>query len=254
MSLRDAWDTHAEDWIRWARAPGHDSYWRFHARRFLELVPAPGALTLDIGGGEGRVGRDLGRRGHRVVEVDGSPAMAHAAATHDEPVTVVVGDAARLPVRDGSADLAVAFMSLQDVDDLDGAIGEAARVLAPGGRLCLAIVHPVNSAGTFEGERGDATRPFVVRGSYFEERRYREDVERDGFRMTFHSMHRTLERFSRALEAHGFLVEAVREVTEDDPDDTWYRMPMFLHLRAVGPGPVTPLAPAPRARTTSGSR
>jgi ubiquinone/menaquinone biosynthesis C-methylase UbiE len=170
MSLRDAWDTHAEDWIRWARAPGHDSYWRFRGRRFLELVPEPGRLTLDVGGGEGRLGRDLQGRGHRVVEVDGSPAMARAAATHDEPMVVAVGDAARLPVRDGVADLAVAFMSLQDIDDLDGAIGEVARVLERGGRLCLAIVHPVNSAGRFEGESGDPTRPFVVRGSYFEER------------------------------------------------------------------------------------
>lgn len=233
MSLRDAWDTQADEWIRWARAPGHDSYWRFHGRRFLELLPLAGRLTLDVGGGEGRLGRDLRRIGHTVVEIDGSPKMARAAASHEEPVTVAVGDAARLPVRDDAADLVTAFMSLQDVDDLGGAIGEIARALEPGGRFCLAIVHPVNSAGSFEGVRGDARRPFVVRGSYFDERRYSDALERDGFTMTFHSVHRSLETFSRALERHGFLVEAIREVTEEDPDDTWYRMPLFLHLRAV---------------------
>ena len=55
-------------------------------------------------------------------------------------------------------------MSLQDIDDLAGAVAELGRVLAPNGRLCLAIVHPLSSAGVFadEGE----TSPFVIAGSY----------------------------------------------------------------------------------------
>lgn len=59
MSLQDAWDAHADEWVRWARAPGHDSYWRFHRQRFLALLPPPGRLTLDLGAGEGRLARDL---------------------------------------------------------------------------------------------------------------------------------------------------------------------------------------------------
>ena len=230
--LRAAWDANADRWVRWARAPGHDSYWQFHGRRFFELVPPPRRLTVDVGCGEGRVGRDLARRGHRVVAVDGSPAMARAARTSDRPLPVTVADAAALPLRDRAADLVIAFMSLQDVDDLVGAVGEAARVLEPGGRLCLAIVHPLNSAGTFEGDRGDATAPFVVRGSYLADFGYVDDIERDGFEMTFHSAHRPLEAYARALEAAGFVVDALREVTVDDPGDRWRRIPLFLHLRA----------------------
>ena len=50
MSLRDAWDAQAEQWAVWARAPGHDSYWRFHRDRFLELLPdAIGGPILDLG-------------------------------------------------------------------------------------------------------------------------------------------------------------------------------------------------------------
>src|SRR5271155_5150954 len=142
MSMREAWDSHAEEWIRWVRTPGHDSYEHFHGREFLTLLPPPGRCTVDLGGGEGRLGRDLRRLGHRVVAFDGSPALAHACATHEDPVPVAVADAARVAARDECADLVVAFMSLHDIDDVADAVGEAARLLVPDGKFCLAIVHP----------------------------------------------------------------------------------------------------------------
>jgi SAM-dependent methyltransferase len=218
--------------VRWAGAD-HDSYWRFHGRRFGELVPAPGRLTVDIGCGEGRVGRDLIARGHRVVALDSSFVLARAARHHEVAQPVIVADAAVLPFRAGCADVVVAFMSLHDVDDLFGAISEAARLLAPHGRLCVAIVHPLNSAGRFDGQREDHEAPFVVRGSYLASHRYRDDVEHDGMTMTFNSEHRPFEAYSRALEKAGLQIEAIREVTVEDPGDRWSRIPMFLDLRAA---------------------
>jgi len=233
MSLRSAWDAEAERWIRWAREPGLDSYWRFHRRHFLQLLPDPGRLTLDVGGGEGRLGRDLQRRGHHVVQVDASATMAVAAATHDEPTPSLVADAVRLPIRTGAVDLVVAFMSLHDTDDLDRALAEIGRVLAPAGRLCLAVVHPLNSAGHFVPSPDDPDRRFVVEHDYFSDRRYCEEVAAGALDMTFHGIHRSLEAMSRALEAHGFLLEALREVGSDDgarhPGAT---IPLFLNIRS----------------------
>ena len=153
QDLASAWEESAAAWIAWARAPGHDSYWRFHRDAFLELVPPPGRLTLDLGCGEGRLARDLKAAGYRLVGVDASPTLVAAAREADPDFDARVADAAALPFADGELDLVVAFMSLQDVDDLDGVVAECARVLEPGGRLCLAIVHPLNSAGTFAGLR-----------------------------------------------------------------------------------------------------
>lgn len=232
MSLRDAWDANAQAWLGWARSPGHDSYEQFHGRRFLELVPPAGRLTLDMGAGEGRLGRDLTAMGHRVVALDSSTTLARASATHPQGLTAVVADAAGVPLRSGCADLVVAFMSLQDIDDLDSAVSEAARVLNSGGQVCIAIVHPINSAGHFEGERGDMAAPFVIPGSYLETFRYHDDVERDGLAMSFHSEHRPLQAYSTALESAGLVIEAIREVTVDDRSDRWARIPLFLHLRA----------------------
>src|SRR2546423_606342 len=142
-SLAAAWEAVAAEWSVWARKPGHDSYWRFHKEPFFALLPPPGRLTIDIGCGEGRVARDLKALGHNVVAVDVSPTMVEFARAADPSMQVIVADAARLPFDDGAADLAIAFMSLQDVDDMPGAIHEAGRVVERGGAFCLSIVHPV---------------------------------------------------------------------------------------------------------------
>jgi SAM-dependent methyltransferase len=231
--LRDAWDTHAEAWIAWARADGHDSYWRFHRDAFLPLVPVPGALTLDIGCGEGRVGRDLARLGHRVLGVDGSFTMAAAAVTHPEAGgPVALADAAALPLADAVADCAVAFMSLQDVDAMEAAVAEAGRVLRRGGRLAMAITHQANTAGRFAPGPDELDRPFVIESSWFERRAVADTCERDGLTMTFHSEHRPLRDYTDALAEGGFVIERLREVTDPDPGSKWQRIPLFLHLLA----------------------
>jgi SAM-dependent methyltransferase len=232
-SLRAAWEEVAGAWLVWARRPGHDSYDRFHAARFLELLPAPGRLTVDVGAGEGRLGRDLHRRGHHVIALDASPTLAAACAAHEAALPTVVADAAAMPLRTACADLVVAFMSLQDVDDLDSSVAEASRLLAEAGRFCLAVVHPLNSAGRFEGERDDRDAPFVVRGSYLEAFRYEDRVERDGLAMRFNSEHRPIDRYAGALERAGLVIEVLREVSTPGTADRWSRIPYFLHIRAV---------------------
>jgi SAM-dependent methyltransferase len=232
--LRNAWNQNAQAWISWARKPGHDSYWRFHRDAFLPLVPPPGRLTLDVGCGEGRVSRDLGRLGHRVIGIDGSPVMAAAADAHpDSGGPVLVGDAATLPVADGAADCVVAFMSLQDVDAMELAIAETGRVLCTGGCLVVAITHQANTAGHFASEVDGQCPPFVIEGSWFERRALADTCERDGLTMTFHSEHRPLGDYADALARGGFLIERIREVGDPNTDDKWHRIPLFLHLRAV---------------------
>lgn len=235
--LRAAWDEHAAAWVRWAREPGHDSYWRFHRDVFLEMVPPPGRRTLDLGCGEGRLARDLRELGHDVVAVDASPAMVAAAREADPDLDVRVADAAELSFDDGTFDCVVAFMSLQDVADFAGAIGEAARVLAPRGRLCVAIVHPLNSAGEFAGEQSDS--PFVVSGSYLDRSHYADSIERDGLELTIVSEHRPLEAYVGAICASGLLIDALREsvlppdAVNVERSRRWLRIPLFLHLRAL---------------------
>jgi ubiquinone/menaquinone biosynthesis C-methylase UbiE len=231
VSLGAAWERHAADWVRWARAPGHDSYWTFHREPFLSLVPRPGRLTLDLGCGEGRVTRDLRDLGHRVVGVDLSPSMVAAAREADPDGEYVRADVAALPFDDGAADLAIAFMTLMDMDQMPRAVGEIGRVLEPAGRFVAAVVHPINSAGQFVPRQGEDDAPFVIE-SYLEQRHYSDYLVREGYEMTFESIHFTLEDYSRALEEAGFLIEQVRELYDDD-NPRWRRVPLFLRWTAV---------------------
>lgn len=235
---QEAWERNAADWIAWARSPGHDSYWQFHRDLFLELVPPPSGRTLDLGCGEGRLARDLAALGHHVVGVDASPTLLAAAREAAPELELHLADAASLPLPDTSFGLVVAFMSLQDVDGLDAAVREAARVLAPGGRLCLAIVHPLNSAGAFVDDAVGGS-PFVIEGSYLESFPYAEEVARDGYAMRFESLHRPLQAYTEALAAAGQLIERLREPplpehgSVSERSERWRRIPLFLHLRAV---------------------
>jgi SAM-dependent methyltransferase len=222
-TLRHAWDAQADEWARFARTPGHDvEHERLNLPAFLELLPPPGRRTLDVGCGEGRIGAELGRRGHRVVGVDTSPRMVELARERHD---AVVADAAALPFADGSFDLVVAYMSLMNMDELHAAVREIGRVLEPGGRLCVAIVHPLN-------------RPLEALDDYFSDRRFAEEVERAGLRMTFESIDRPLEAYTRALAAVGFVIEQVREprptaatVASSPQLAKAAKRPYFLHMR-----------------------
>ena len=157
--MRQGWESEAQNWLIFARTPGYDSS---HAETnlpvLLDLLPPPGHRTLDLACGEGRLSRFLTTLGHNVVGADASPAMVRGAATHQDASPVLLADATQLPFADASFDLVVAYMCLHDIDDMPGAVREAARVLAPAGRLCASIPHPLNTAGTFQG--GDADAPF----------------------------------------------------------------------------------------------
>jgi SAM-dependent methyltransferase len=96
--------------------------------------------VLDVGCGNGRYLAALAGRGHtgRVLGVDLSVGMLRTAAGTG-PAALVAGDAAALPVRDGSVDVALAPHMLYHVPEPAVAVRELHRVTRPGGRVVVVL-------------------------------------------------------------------------------------------------------------------
>lgn len=88
---------------------------------------------LDVGGGTGRAARALPSVDLTVVD----PARGMLREARRRGVAGIGGDAARLPIRDGSMDAVVILDALHHVRDQGRALAEAQRVLRPGGVLVV---------------------------------------------------------------------------------------------------------------------
>lgn len=99
----------------------------------------------DLGCGTGAVSAALAPFVARVVAVDGSPSMIAAARERlgaAANVELREGELEALPVADGELDAAVLYLVLHHVAEPGKVLAEAARALAPGGRLLLVDMNP----------------------------------------------------------------------------------------------------------------
>src|SRR4051812_22521173 len=104
------------------------------------LALRPGEQVLDIGSGPGllaaEMAEEVGAEGG-VHGIDPSDSMLAIARRRGNPVDYRAGDALALPFRDEQFDVAVSTQVYEYVEDIEGALAEARRVLRPGGRLLV---------------------------------------------------------------------------------------------------------------------
>jgi ubiquinone/menaquinone biosynthesis methyltransferase len=129
---------------------GMDGRWK--RRLVAQAGVVPGERALDLASGTGDVALALAARGARVVGLDVTHRMLQlarrkAAGAGTAGVAWTVGDMAALPCPSGAFTLVTTSYGLRNVPDLETAIDEIVRVLAPGGRLLsLDFNRPSNAA------------------------------------------------------------------------------------------------------------
>ncbi len=109
--------------------------------RLQELLGSNIGRLVDIGTGTGRMIELLGDTADHVTGIDRSPEMLRIAraklAEAQTPVEFRQADVGALPLADGSADTVTMHQVLHYIPAPEVALREAARIVAPGGRLLL---------------------------------------------------------------------------------------------------------------------
>lgn len=222
----------------------------------LEHVPLTARRALDLGSGTGFPLLELAERlgpGAHVVGVDPwRTAMQRAgqkrAAWVVPNTSLLLADGARLPLRDGTIELVVSNLGLNNFAEPDAAVAECRRVLTPDGTLALSTNlsgHFREFYATFEevltrlGDRAALSRlhaHIAHRGTI---KTLGDLLGRHGLQLTETRRHEAVWRFrdGTALFAHHFIrlgfLPAWREVAgESDADATLAALREALDARA----------------------
>jgi len=106
----------------------------------------PGERVLDLGCGTGNAALAAARRGADVVGVDPATRLLEVARSRAQADGLAIrfqsGDAASIPLPDGSIDAIVSVFAVIFAPDPRAAAAEMARVLTPLGRIVLAAWRP----------------------------------------------------------------------------------------------------------------
>jgi SAM-dependent methyltransferase len=167
--------------------------------------------VLDIGCGEGQVSRLAAAVPGvtQVVGVDPTAAMLAIAAERGGGAALARSEAARLPFPDGSFDTVVACLVFEHIEDVDAAIVEVGRVLAPGGRFLFFLNHPLlQTPGSGWIDDTILEEQYWRIGPYLVEDRSLEEVDKD---VWIPFIHRPLSRYVNALIDAGLLITRMEE-------------------------------------------
>jgi ubiquinone/menaquinone biosynthesis C-methylase UbiE len=96
-----------------------------------------GLRVLDVAGGDGYWAGQARRRGARAVALDLDRAKLSRGSQLSAAPALVRGNALSLPFADASFDRVLSICAIEHFDDGEKALGEMARVLAPGGELVM---------------------------------------------------------------------------------------------------------------------
>jgi SAM-dependent methyltransferase len=233
--VENGWEASANAWIQ--DVGGLGDFGRRHVLDPVMLREARACApqsVLDVGCGEGRFCRMLRAHGVRATGVDPTPALLAAARARHHDGAYVRGAAERLPFADAAFDLVVSYLSLIDIADVEPAIMEMTRVLAPGGTMLIANLNSFNTACADRGWVKDAAgrRLHYPIDHYLEERAMW--IEYRGIRIVNH--HRPQTMYLRALLRAGLILRDFEEPapTADAPEpkaSNYRRVPWFHVMR-----------------------
>ena len=206
----DLWEAHARWWIE-GFTDGADPEYEEQILPLAAAHLAGARRVLDVGCGDGQVARLACDLGAAVVGVDPTWNQIRVAAGRGGGPAYARAGAAALPFAPDSFDAVVACLVFEHIRDVDAAIAEVARVLAPGGVFLFFLNHPLlqtPGSGWIDDQILEPPEQYWRIGAYLVEDETIEEVEKGVF-IPF--IHRPLGRYLNALAANGLLLEHMAE-------------------------------------------
>ncbi len=205
--------------------------------------------VLDIACGQGFFSREFAKAGAEVVGSDLSTELIQEAKKlSSDSIQYYVARADNLSfAKNASFDAATIVLAIQNIEDVAGAFAEAKRVLKPGGKLVLVMMHPAfripeSTSWGFDEEKNVQYR----RVDGYLSARHSELLVHPGKKNspTTTSYHRSLQDFSKALFKAGFAITRLEEWISHKESEKGPRqsaentsrkeIPLFLMIEACG--------------------
>jgi SAM-dependent methyltransferase len=209
--IQRQWDALASVWIQRCR-DGESNREGMLDRWMLDtLGDVTGQKIVDLGCGEGRFCRMLSSQGaSHMLGVDLCVSLIEAAIAqkYSEVEHYLIQNIETLEsVENRAFDIAVSYVSLVDVADLDAVISSSYRVLKPGGRFVVCNLAPMQSASNSRITDPDGTRTAFRVDHYFDESTRISRIP--GYDLT--NFHRTLSTYINGFLKVGYQLLGVHE-------------------------------------------
>jgi len=200
-----------------------------------------GLRILDLGCGEGGYTRRLAAAGAIVTAADCSEGALRYAREQARREGLEIEHLLRnsndlFDVPDASFDAVLCSMMLMDVEDLAGTLREIVRVLMPGGRVFVSMLHPCFD-GNHEhgiGRQGQGETREVVVKNYFEPREWEAPLPNGTTSVIWR--HRTMSEYVKAFLAAGLTIADMHEPRATEEEAAAFRsltmirrIPLFLY-------------------------
>ncbi len=243
-SSTECWSKLGSEWIEKAQTNDFRMYY-IMPNTIGKFGDVKGEKILDLGCGEGGYSRELAKKGAIVTSIDCSEEPLEYAKKKAEEEQLEIKHYMRnsnnlYGLEDNIFDDVLSSMMIMDVEDLNGTLKEIYRVLKPGGKVFISMLHPCFKPPVEHKWFSNDGEIQVIVKDYYNPTEWNGSIT--GLERTVVYRHKTLSEYVKFFVKNGFIL---LDMDEPIPTEEQIKMshriewltkiPMYLFMELVKP-------------------